>query len=100
MKKRRKGSPTEEKPAITINIQSWATPILGVVILIVGFFGGYYGRSLLNDTPDVIETTQPVVPPQAGAGDEDVMASLLAKVRHLKGDPNAPVTLVEFGDFQ
>jgi len=40
--------PEKGKPAITISIQTWATPIVGLVMLIIGLFGGYYIRPILN----------------------------------------------------
>ena len=81
---------------MTINIQSWATPVVGVVMLIVGLFGGYYGRS----ASDGISEQAAVPSADAGAKDEELMAYLVSQTRHFKGDPNAPVTLIEFGDFQ
>jgi len=35
-------------PALTINIQSWWTPIIGVVLLIVGLLAGYFARPLIS----------------------------------------------------
>ena len=90
----------KRSPAITINIQSWATPLVGVVMLIIGLLGGYYGRPLVSDTKEPITDSQSITPPQAGAGNEEVMAYLVSQTRHFKGDPDAPVTLIEFGDFQ
>jgi len=93
---------TKRQPAVTINIQSWATPLVGVVMLIIGLFGGYYGRPLIGGTaekaaiPETIASAQS----QGGAGNEELMAYLVSQVRHFKGDPGAPVTLIEFGDFQ
>jgi protein-disulfide isomerase len=29
-----------------------------------------------------------------------LMDAVVAQTRHFKGDPNAPVTIVEFGDFK
>ena len=94
---------TKKRPAITINVQSWATPIVGVVMLIVGLLGGYYGRPLVGDggeqaaVPQVIEPAQPQ---GLGSGNEELMDFLNSQVRHVAGDPDAPVTLIEFGDFQ
>jgi hypothetical protein len=39
---------TPAKPALTIVIQSWATPILAILMLILGLAGGYFGRPLLE----------------------------------------------------
>ena len=35
-----------DQAAVTINIQSWATPIIGLVMLVIGLLGGYYIRPL------------------------------------------------------
>ncbi len=101
MKKRRERKESQGNPAITIQIQSWATPIVGIVLLVIGLFGGYYGRPIFDDTQEALE----VIPPTAAAvqpsvDNEDAMAYLLTQIRHFRGNPNAPVTLVEFGDFQ
>lgn len=34
------------------------------------------------------------------AAAQRVMDALIAQTRHFKGDPNAPVTIIEFSDFQ
>ena len=86
--------------AITINIQSWATPLVGVVMLVVGLFGGYYGRPLVGDTKEQTTVPESIAPTQAGAGNEELMGYLMSQTRHFKGNPDAPVTLIEFGDFQ
>ena len=87
-------------PAITINIQSWATPLVGVVMLIIGLLGGYYGRPLVSGTKEQTTVPESITPTQADAGNEELMAYLVSQVRHFKGNPDAPVTLIEFGDFQ
>jgi len=94
---------TKKRPAITINVQSWATPIVGVVMLIVGLFGGYYGRPLVGDGGEqatVPQAIEPAQPQGLGSGNEELMDFLNSQVRHVTGDPDAPVTLIEFGDFQ
>lgn len=95
-----------QKPhAITISIQSWATPIVGVVMLILGLLVGYYGRPLMRSqvqSEASLNSAPPVVLPSAdnSAAQQNLMETVLAKTRHFKGDPNAPVTMIEFGDFQ
>lgn len=98
--------PVKEKPALTISVQSWATPIVGIVMLIVGLFGGYYIRPLLNaqtEPNDVSLRSQPSAQDgtgASGAGNPQLMEYLVSQTRHFRGDPDAPVTLIEFGDFQ
>ena len=51
----------DKPPVLTIHIQSWSTPIIGLVMLILGIIGGYIGRPLLNPQtggPSVVESTQ------------------------------------------
>ena len=103
MKRTRKVARPKKNPTITINIQSWATPIVGVVMLIIGFFSGYSGRPASGDVGQqaaVPQVNAPAPSAATGAKDEELMAYLVSQTRHFKGDPNAPVTLIEFGDFQ
>ncbi|GAB4577368.1 MAG: hypothetical protein Fur0022_00990 [Anaerolineales bacterium] len=94
-------------PALTIHIQSWATPIVGVLMLAAGLLTGYFGRPLL--TPPVTEVpasessssaSGEAAPEDQAAQQQALMEAVLARVRHFKGDPAAPVTLIEFSDFQ
>jgi protein-disulfide isomerase len=98
-------------PAVTINIQSWASPIIGLVMLVVGLLGGYYLRPFTlaqasNVTSSSAAASSAVTTPAAipttdqATAQKNLMASVVAKTRHFKGDPNAPVTMIEFGDFQ
>ncbi len=105
------------RAALTIYIQSWATPLVGVVMLVVGLLGGYFGRPLLAPmlTPTPTElaveatsvspsessaTTEPSVPEDQAARQQQLMEAVLSRTRHFKGDENASVTLIEFSDFQ
>jgi protein-disulfide isomerase len=95
-------------PVVTINIQTWATPIVGLVMLVIGILAGYYIRPFMlaqanTTTPNlpVVVTPQVVIPTaDNSAAQQSLMESLIPKVRHFKGDPNAPVTIIEFADFQ
>ena len=92
----------QKPPAITISIQSWTTPIVGVVMLVLGLLVGYYGRPLISNQTQSVNSAAPVVLPAAdnSATQEKLMETIVAKTRHFKGDPDAPVTIIEFADFQ
>ncbi len=96
--------PDPQSPALTINIQSWATPIVGIVMLVIGALAGFYARpSVLGQLPENASGVNPVVAiPTADRSEEQrqLMASLTPQIRHFIGDSNAPVTIIEFGDFQ
>lgn len=99
-------APEKKEPSITISVQSWATPIIGLVMLVLGLFGGYYIRPMLDaqaDQSDVsIRSQQPSQesPGASGTGNQELMEYLVSETRHFRGSATAPVTLIEFGDFQ
>lgn len=99
------------RPALTINIQSWATPIVGLVMLVAGLLLGYYSRPFLAER--LGEPEEPSGNPQAAApageslaptpdiqSREELMTFLVENTEHFLGDPNAAVTMIEFSDFQ
>lgn len=61
--------------------------IVAPVLLIVGIAIGYFGRPM-------------IAPAQSAAGAPNVIDLLVAQTRHFKGNPNAPVTMIEFSDFR
>ena len=103
-----------QKPAMTIVVQSWATPIAAAVMLVIGLLAGYFGRPLLQKGETASNTltptvTTPVALPTSSVGgvtipeiasQEELMAYLVSQITHFKGDADAPVTFVEFSDFQ
>ncbi len=96
---------TQKQPAMIITIQSWATPIVAVAMLVLGLLVGYYVRPLMPNQAQSdasVNSAPPVVIPTAdnSTAQQKLMETVLAKTRHFKGDPNAPVTIIEFGDFQ
>lgn len=122
--------PQGGKPALTVVINSWWTPALAVIMLVVGLLAGYFIHPLLDNDADPtgamaaattpvetspVETTPVASTPQvqisvptstvnptmAGiTNQEQLMAFLVSNTRHFKGDPGAPVTIIEFSDYQ
>jgi protein-disulfide isomerase len=76
-----------------------------VIGLLVGGLAGFYLRPLVMGTLDAEDDTPPLAQVESSGqineGDphQQVMMTVIANARHFYGDPNAPVTLVEFGDF-
>ena len=90
----------EEVEKTSSNSSPWVLLIVG---LLIGGLGGFYLRPL-------IFPEQPsVVAPLASVDSSDeineldpyqsVMLAVSSGARHYKGDPDAPITIVEFGDF-
>ena len=112
--------PDGEKPALTVIIQSWWTPALAVIMLVVGLLAGYFGRPLLNKgsgntggvaavtTPTVAIPTVQVAGPTSSidptiaaiSNQQQLMDYLISHTTHFQGDPNAKVTIIEFSDYQ
>ena len=117
--------PKGDTPALTVVVQSWWTPALAVLMLVVGLLAGYFGRPLLNNssasdgavaalgTAAALATQNVVVPTAQGANPtattdptqqalsaQQMMDSLIKQTRNFQGDPNAKVTIIEFSDYQ
>lgn len=93
----------KDKPSITITIQSWATPVVGLAMLVLGLLGGYFGRPLLAPQSSQVAADPSTTASDAGnppARQEALMEAFVAQTRHFKGSSDAPVTILEFGDFQ
>jgi hypothetical protein len=102
-------NPEEKKPALVINVASWWTPILAIVMLVLGLAGGYLIRAApptetagSTASPTAVALAETATPQPTISAEErqQMMDFVISKTRHFKGDPNAPVTLIEFSDFQ
>lgn len=58
---------------------------VNILVLVVGVAIGFVGRPFV-----IHEPTQ----------QEKLVQAVMAQTRHFKGNDNAPVTIIEFGDFQ
>ena len=102
------------RPSLVINIHTWATPIIGLLMLVVGLAGGYFGYPLINngEKTTTVVTNQPQssaaqqtqIPATANPTEEanraEMMDFLVAQTRHFEGNEDATVTIIEFSDFQ
>ena len=74
-----------------------------VVGVIIGGLGGFFLYAVIM--PENTSATAPLAGVESsseineGEPHRQVMMAVIANARHFYGDPNAPVTLVEFGDF-
>ncbi len=86
-------------PAKTKSTHPWLLLVIG---LLVGGLAGFYLRPLVMPQADpaaplaAIESSGQMNEPDPH---RVVMAAVIAGARHFNGDENAPVTLIEFGDF-
>jgi protein-disulfide isomerase len=101
--------------------------VVGAVMLVIGVLVGYVGRPLVdgpangsaaasqetpaaaaNDSaPAAAQATdppineQPAAPATPSEADrQQFMQLLVADTRHFRGDPDAPITMIEFSDFR
>jgi len=96
--------PQTEKTALTIHIHSWATPIVGFLMLVVGLLAGYFVRPVVSPLLSKVTPT-PTASASADTGESTASQPglkdyVVAQTTHFLGDPNAPVTIIEFSDFQ
>ena len=89
----------EEEPA---PMQSWMrflpTVLVGILMFVLGGVGGFVGRPYVMPSPT--PTAAPTSAPQQAPDMQAILAQLISKTRHWKGNANAPVTMIEFSDFQ
>ena len=80
-------------------VRLWSVTLIGITILFIGLLIGFSKRPLLTLQD---QESAPVL--EALDSEEQRRKSLVqtvtAQTRHFKGDPDAPVTILEFSDFQ
>lgn len=83
-----------------------SSPLLLLLMgLLVGGLAGFYLRPLVIPESDTQAAPAPLAAVESSGQineaepHQQVMLAVIANARHFYGDPNAPVTLVEFGDF-
>lgn len=110
------------EPVLVIRFYSWATPIIAALLLVLGLAAGFFAPALLDlareaglggptatatepavaaapeipDAPSVTEERTEVTDEQR----REIMDLMIGLTRHFKGNPDAPVTIIEFSDFQ
>jgi protein-disulfide isomerase len=110
--------PHGDRPALTVVIQSWWTPALAVITLVVGLLAGYFGRPLINNsgnnnggvaavtqsaanpTDQSVDPTSTVDATQQAISVQQMLTNLISQTKNFQGDPNASVTMIEFSDYQ
>ncbi|NJP04667.1 MAG: DsbA family protein [Chloroflexaceae bacterium] len=80
------------------------TIIVGAVMFVIGVMIGYLGGSSTTvqtaQGPTATTTTTETASTNNVPTQNQLMDIVVESTRHFKGDPDAPVTIVEFSDFQ
>ena len=81
----------------------WPIIVVGVAMLAIGVVLGYVGRGAYGPEAMSAKATSSAVAAAIqtrATTNKEVMTMLIGATRHFKGDANAPVTIIEFSDFQ
>jgi len=102
-----------QEPAEDENRRAWLTPVLALVMLAVGLFLGYAGRPYVQpllagkaEATQLAGATQEAGLPSVnstlapGEPTPTLMEFLISNTQHFKGDADAPITMIEFSDYQ
>ncbi len=94
-----------------IIVQSSATLVIGVAMLVIGLLAGLWlrplvpglgGQAVATAAPGSASSgpVSPAEETQVAADGAALMAALVGQTRHFLGNADAPVTIIEFADFQ
>ncbi len=92
-----------EEPEKRSGVVTKTTIVVALVALVVGFLLGYLGRGQFGPEAQArraTEAAQVALQATRQAANRELMKYLVQNGRHFKGDENAPVTIIEFSDFQ
>ncbi len=96
-------------------VQSAATPLVGLLMLVVGLIAGFLLRPLArvpalaslapatattSVVAGVILPTATTQSEPSAADKKALMEAVTAQTRHFRGNPDAPVVMIEFSDYQ
>jgi uncharacterized protein HemX len=93
----------EEPIQATGNRNSMSMVVVGLIALVIGAFLGYVGRGQFGPEAQAAKATasaEAMLAATRQASSAELMNYLRDNTRHFKGDANAPVTIIEFSDFQ
>ena len=74
--------------------------VAGLVVLLLGVLVGILIRPLMISQHSNGASTISARAAGPSSGQTRLMDAAIARTRHFKGDSNAPVTIIEFSDFQ
>lgn len=101
----------KDKTAVGGDSSLVVTVVVGLLMLGAGLLMGYFGRPLITPQPSgQASVASADTGSQSAADDPDpvdsnqsqptLMEGVVAQARHFRGEPDAPITIVEFGDFK
>ncbi|HHY89880.1 MAG TPA: hypothetical protein GYA06_13300 [Chloroflexi bacterium] len=76
----------QRKREVWLFHSTWGLTLLSLAMLLIGFLAGWFLR--------------PVITGNSQSGAQEPMARAVAQTRHFLGNPDAPITMLEFSDFQ
>ncbi len=71
---------------------------IGAALASASFVIAFFAFNMINDEPELV--IEPVNTPQVEVSPRVISSTFMGNGSPILGDPNAPVTLIEFGDYQ